>query len=495
MSNPIFDLEENPSQKAFVLGEESFSAYLGGVGAGKTFANILRNLMGLSQPRPPGVLEAPRGLLGAESYPVLDDIIMPQWEKIQNIILHKAPNSPWREVNYEKAKRRATLKNGARLDFRSLDKPNSLRGRELTTFGIDEGRNVPKLAWDRLFDRLRQPGYKLQGFVTSTPNGYDWMWEMFHEESPSRGYDPVTEEHFKWYNAPTTANAKYLPPGYIHRLRANIHGLMALQEIEGQFVGLTEGGVYPEWNPGLYLTDVRYDPQLPLYSFWDFGIGDLGVCIFAQIKNVPVRLDNGDTEFIPHLLVLDAIAEKDWTAKDWAEAWHDWLTVNVNGRRPNANYGDPAGKQRAQGSGTSVMDDLAASGVIVAPAPKKPADFSVRILRNMMSGGRVLANRESCTKLSHALSSHRWPLDKNGNRIGNSPVHDWTSHYSDALRYGAASLLSFFPARREAPKKEPPPPGSVGHVIEQLVGGARDDGYIGPKDQTSIWLPGQPLGA
>lgn len=501
-SQPIFDLSKNPEQRGFVTGEESFSAYIGGVGAGKTFGNLLRIILHLTQPQPEGVLEKARGVMGAESFPVLDDVVMPQWEKIQAQIADRAPNSPMREVEYIRSKKRAILKNGARLDFRSVENPNKLRGRELAVFGIDEGRNVPKLAWDRLFDRLRQPGFKRAGFVTSTPNGFDWMWSLFHEDSPDRGFDPYTQEPFVWYNAPTSANAHNLDEQYMASLKANYHGLTLEQEFYGRFVGVPEGAVYYAWNGPKYLVPLTYDPALPLYSYWDFGVGDLGVVIFAQIvsKEVNVKTDFEEfTEYVPHLHVLDSIGHTDWGAKDWAEAWRDWLVTNVGGRRPLTNYGDPAGKNRAQGSATSVIDDLAAEGVLVAPAPKKPQDFSIRILNNMMSGGRVLVNNqtEGGRKLSAALSSHRWPLDRNGQRVGNTPVHDWTSHYSDALRYGAASQLSFFPKRRDVPKNPPPGPGTIGHVIERLTRPSRSaEGWLGPQGGPDrSWVPDQPLGA
>lgn len=493
MSKAVFDLDENPAQKAFITGTESFSAYIGGVGAGKTFGNIVRTLLMLTQDPIGEVHEKPRGLIGAESYPVLEDIIMPAWEKVQNIIRDRAPNGPFAEKQYIKSKRRVILNNGARIDFRSLDKPNSLRGRELTCFGIDEGRNVNRLSWDRLFDRLRQPGYRHAGYVTSTPAGHDWMYDLFHEDSPDRGFDPVTGQPFVWYNAPTYANERYLPQEYIARLKANLHGNMFEQEYMGRFIGTVEGSVYPEYDRDTMMVPLQYDPAIPFYSFWDFGIGDLGVVVFAQIVHQAIKQEDGDVLYIPHLHVLDAIGQKDLPAKDWAEIWYAWLGSNTNGRKPVASYGDPAGRQR-NASGKSWMEDLAAEGVLVNPAPKKPQDFSIRILRNLMAGGRFKLNRDTCAKISAAIASHRWSLDATGNRVGNAPVHDWTSHYSDALRYGAASLLSFFPPRKGAPKEIPPPPGSIGDIVQRFTHQG-NSGYLGP--QTGLdksWAP-RPVGA
>jgi hypothetical protein len=288
---------------------------------------------------------------------------------------------------------------------------------------------------------------------------------------------------------------------YMASLRANLSGNQLLQEYYGKFVGSTEGSVYPEWDPAKYLVSLQYDPAMPLYSFWDFGIGDLGVCLFVQVEDVEVPLRDVDgtylgSEYLAHLRILDAIAAKDWRAADWADAWHAWLATNTGGRKPLASYGDPAGRQRAQGSGTSVIDDLMAAGVPVAPAPKKTPDYGARIIKNMMAGGRVLANRdaEGTVKVSAALASHRWHLDANGNRVGTAPVHDWTGHYADPLRYGAAALFGFWTKRSQTPSKPPPPPGTVGHAIQQLTR-KTDTGLIGPQPRRKgTWIPQAPVG-
>ena len=79
--------------------------------------------------------------------------------------------------------RRLVKKNGegaVEILFRSLDQPNWMRGLELSWFGIDEGRHIDGEAWDILYGRLRQKNYIHRGFVCSTPNGYDWMYQKFH---------------------------------------------------------------------------------------------------------------------------------------------------------------------------------------------------------------------------------------------------------------------------------------------------------------------------
>src|SRR6266498_4634690 len=131
-------------------------------------------------------------------------------------------------TSWEKSKKRARLvadcgcadrrkcKHESIILFRSLDRPNWMRGVELSWFFIDEGRHVTRNAWNILWGRLRQKGYEHAGWVCSTPNGYDWMYDLFHPESD--GQLPGAE----WFGASTMANKDNLDDDYIKSLFAQI---------------------------------------------------------------------------------------------------------------------------------------------------------------------------------------------------------------------------------------------------------------------------------
>jgi hypothetical protein len=463
-------------QKDFVTTPYRYSGYFGGIGAGKTFSGIARGLNLSQQPKVPGSLYGPRGMITAVNYPNLMDAVLPQFfDIIEGTDLL---------VSYERQRKIAHLKNGAEIYFRSLDDPNNIRGVELAWFFIDEGRNVDRRSWDILVGRLRQKGYEHQGWVCSTPNGWDWMWQLFHDDSPDK------LDSAKWYGASTMDNKSNLPEGYTEDLATAYNGDWYRQEVLGEFVGLMAGAVYPHWRPGEYAVELAYDPTLPLYSFWDFGIGDLGVCLFAQIDHVEYPAEDGRTLYKKRLKFLDAIEAKDWTAADWAQAWHKWLDLNTGGRKPNMNVGDPAGRQRQMASGTSVMDALAAEGVTVIPAPKKPQDYAIRILDNMMAGDLVLVDQGKCSRLSAAFATHHWKVDDNGNRIGTSAIHDWTSHFSDAARYGATSLLSYFPTLSDKPEAQAFESNQMGYLLDQIDN--PETGWIGDDlegEKPLLWTP------
>lgn len=463
------------SQRDFVTNDSRYSAYIGGLGSGKTFAGIARGLRFAQQTKPKGALYGARGLVGAINYPVLNRVVLPQfWEMVEGTDLV----ADWRA-----SEKKATLKNGAEIIFASLDDADKIRGIEISWFFIDEGRHLTRAAWDVLVGRLRQRGFDHGGWVCSTPNGYDWMYQLFHDESPDR------LDSCKWYGASTYANKKHLPAEYIKDLERSYEGKFFDQEVLGEFVGLMQGAVFPEFDVTDHVVPLAYDANLPLYSWWDFGIGDAGVCLWVQLAWREKELPGGEVEFVPEVRLLDFLEAKDWNATEWAAAWHEWRRLNVMGRMPTSSWGDPAGKQRSMSDGKSVIDALRVRGVPVNPAPKKPKHDGIMLLRNLMAGGRVLVNdTPKCRRLAQALATNKWPTDENGNKVGSQPVHDWTSHFCDAAQFGATALLTHNPKRAQRPKEQVPY-GSMAHIVQQILK-PNPDTWLGPQEPKTIeWAP------
>ncbi len=360
--------------------------------------------------------------------------------------------------------RKFILPNGAEIKMRSMDNPDRIRGIELAWFGIDEGRNFSDgYAYDVMVGRLRQGGYNHAGWVCSTPHGFDWMWKKFHPEAPAKGR--LTDA--AWYNAPTYQNAVNLPPNYIDDLEAQYHGKWHDQEVKGEFVGVVDGAVFPEFDRNIHVRKVEYNPDLPLYSFWDFGIGDAGVCLFAQVAWHPEEIGN-HIFFQPQLRIIGSIEMANKTVAQWADAYFKWLRKNVDGRMPDNAWGDPAGDQRNPVTGTSVLKAFPQHGIRIRPAPRRPRDEGHMIVQNLMENplGFVIDERED--RVIQAVQTYHWKVDDDGNRIGNDPVHDWTSHFCTALCYGALGVIGLHPRRMQRPAQEPQR-GTWGYTMNQLL--------------------------
>lgn len=485
-------------QKDFVNCSARALAYIGGLGSGKTFSGIVKGLKASTQKLPAGSMFGPRGLIGASSYGVLRKVVLPQFfEIIEGTDLWKTGNKATSWVKSE-MKARLVANCGCKdvhacdheveIYLASLDDPDELRGMELSWFFIDEGRNTTSYAWEVLWGRLRQQGFKHAGWVCSTPNGFDWMYEQFHPDSASPRYIQGS----KWFNAATYDNP-HLPPEYIESLEAQYHGRFFEQEVLGRFVGMTEGAVFFEWDPKDGAVDVPFDPKLPLFSEWDFGVGDLNVVLFFQLDYEERKPSPGSqrTLLFPVKRYVGYMEGKDITSKEWARRFKEYCQENFGGRMPKQNIGDPAGRQRNLVTGTSVIADLASHGVIITPAPKRPIDYAVRILNNMMADHRVLVDRTKCGRLSQAFASHRWQKNAYGVKRSNVPVHDWTSHPCDAARYGTAALISPFVQEKETSTEVEYGEGTFGYLMKQLDAAEDEERFwLGPKDVEEItWQP------
>jgi hypothetical protein len=483
------------AQEAFFLDDSRATAFIGGLGSGKTFADIAKGLRYCQQPK--RGFYGPRGCLAAINYPVLKDVVLPQFfEMVDGTDLL---------LDYSKQEKKALLvpfndagepdrslvgKGGmgaTEVLFRSLDQPNWMRGLELSWFGIDEGRHLTIEAWNVLYGRLRQQGYKHGGWVCSTPNGFDWMWTVFHPDSKK------AIKGAKWYGAPTFDNRDHLPEAYIDSLVATYEGRFLRQEVYGEFVGVVDGAVFFAFDMRRHTGRYTFDPEQDLYSFWDFGMGDLGVVEYAQLEWVESpRVKN---ELLPKLEFLGALEATDRTSAEWARVHTDYCMRRF-GRMPRMNIGDPAGMQRNVSTGTSYIEDAARAGVIIVPAQKRPIDHGIRIINNMLEGDRFLVDEEQADRMAAAMASHKWPIDSAGVRTGVNPVHDWTSHFADAARYGATMLVGFNSRRKGAAEElvTTENRSTWGYINKQLEEQERleaEDWLGGPVTGTIDWSPGR----
>lgn len=201
-----------PQQYDFVVWGGPFSAFIGGVGSGKTHAGAVKALDYVS--RNPGSL----GLIGAPTFPMLRDATLREVEAV-------FPQRLIKEFN--RGEMRMTLANGAEILFRSCDDPEHLRGPNLAWYWLDEGARAKRDAWFILQARLRQPEMVHQAWVTTTPKGYNWLWQEFGTNDRS---------DYMMFHASARDNP-FLPPDFIRRLEESYADKeFALQEIEGQFV-------------------------------------------------------------------------------------------------------------------------------------------------------------------------------------------------------------------------------------------------------------------
>jgi predicted phage terminase large subunit-like protein len=190
----------------FWTNPAKFRAFVGGIGSGKTRAGCVEAL------RMPANTH---GMIVAPTYPMLRDATL-------RTFLELAGKG---EIikGYNKSEMAVDLIDGKRILFRSGDDADRLRGPNLGWFYLDEAAMMQPDVWMIMIGRLREaPG---RAWATSTPRGFNWLYEVFH--TASEDYAVITS---------STRQNPYLPGDFVQSLERAYTSEFARQEIDGEFV-------------------------------------------------------------------------------------------------------------------------------------------------------------------------------------------------------------------------------------------------------------------
>lgn len=274
MSELEVDLALTEPQEDFVFSESQFPAFVGGFGAGKSDALVTRLMM--------KKLAYPQFNVGyfAPTYDLISLIAWPKFEERLDAmkIRHKLNKS-------DKEMKVAT---GGSVIFRTLDNPNRIVGFEISDGGIDEFDILdPKKAanaWNKCIARCRKKkpdGDKNTLAIATTPEGFRYVYERWHKD-PKEGY--------RLYRAPTSSNP-FLPDGYVDQLRAIYPANLLDAYLEGLFVNLTSGAVYPDFDRHLHHTDAVIMPGEPIHVGVDFNVYNCTGIVCVDRADYPMILD------------------------------------------------------------------------------------------------------------------------------------------------------------------------------------------------------------
>ncbi len=183
---------------------------------------------------------------------------------------------------------------------------------------------------------------------------------------------------------------------------------------------LRDDVVFGEFDRRRHVADIAYDANLPLYRTFDFGFTNPLVCLLVQF-------DGGGC-----VRVLDEHVKCRTTLAEHARL--------IRRRWPwpvRANYGDPAGAQCNEITGTSVVTELAALGLPITHRSGRILD-GLELIRDYLApadGQTRLIVSPKCQRLIAAFEQLHYARDAHG-RLSEFPekdgVHD---HPIDALRY------------------------------------------------------------
>ncbi|QPG62077.1 terminase [Pseudomonas sp. BIGb0427] len=406
----------NVPQARFLAMPHKFRGFVAGFGSGKTWVGC----SGLCQ----HVWEWPRINAGyfAPTYPQIRDIFFPTIEEVAfDWGLRIKIKESDKEVDfYSGGQYRSTV------ICRSMEKPATIVGFKIGHALVDELDVMAKLkaeqAWRKIIARMR---YKVHGLkngvdVATTPEGFKFTYQQFVKQISER---PELKTLYGLVQASTYDNEANLPDDYISSLEDSYPPQLIRAYLRGQFVNLTSGAVYPDFDRRLNHSNEVEREREPLLIGMDFNRLKMSGVVYVLRGGWPIAVaeitDGRDTPYMADLLKRQ-YASKGHPIQIFPDA------SGANSSSKNASESDLSILQQA---GFSIRVNS------TNPAIADRVNAVNALILNGQGERRLKINTNRCPHLTDGLEQQAY--DKNGMPDKSSGV----DHLNDAGGYPLAFLF------------------------------------------------------
>jgi len=251
--NPeVIDVGLSPAQMDFLASEKEYTLFCGGLGSGKTHAGALWAIyMAVTYPKVTGLITANsysqlKKATLSKLFELLEEMGIEFQYKMQDGVILIGPE---KTVVYAL----------------SMEKYDLLRGIEFGWAWGDECAFYKEEAYQVMIGRIRDPKGPCQWKGTTTPNGFNWLYERFVVKPPKSSAVVYSK---------TTDNLMNIKSTYVDDLREQYDTKLAQQELDGQFINLTSGKVYYKFDRNIHVKDVNDNGGF-LFVGLDFNVHPL----------------------------------------------------------------------------------------------------------------------------------------------------------------------------------------------------------------------------
>lgn len=387
------------TQRAFATSREPFPCFCGGFGSGKTAAAIARAMALKAHFREQSVAYY------LPTFPLVEDIAFQRFPEL-------CERKGWAYQLRKGSSPFIEFPGAGRIVFRTMENPERIVGYEVAHSILDELDTLPiekaRHVWNKVIARNRQKCAMPNSVaVATTPEGFRFVHERW-VKNRAPGY--------VLFRAKTMDNAEHLPAEYITNLQNTYTSQLLAAYLDGEFVNLTAGSVYPEFDRVLNASSETVRDKETLHVGMDFNVSH-GAAVIHVLR--------GDD---PH-----AVAEL--TEVFDTPAMVRLLTERFKSRGHSLIiYPDASGKNRkSQNASESDFALLRQAGFSISANPANPAVkdrvLSVNAMLNKDGRRRYRVNPETCPHLVEALEKQAY------DKFGEPDKSGGMDHVLDAAGY------------------------------------------------------------
>lgn len=342
------------------------------------------------------------------------------------------------------------LWNGSIWRVVGSDNPDSLVGAPPLGIVFSEWALANPSAWAYLAPILDENGGWAM-FIT-TPRGRNHVKSML--DMAKRSPD--------WFAEVLTPNETGYPIERIEKQRVEYHAIFGEDEgdalIEQEYWCSFEAAVLGAyWGKEVVkaeregrICQVDYDPDVPVQTAWDLGVGDSTAIWFFQVLPGRVNVIDyyeangfGADHYVKHLDGKPYRYSIDWVPHD--AKVREWTQTNEEG----------LAKTRVE---------------VLIGMGRRPEVVPLASLADSINAGRQLLPRcyfdeKRCAKGLETLREYRREWDDGKKVFKTTPLHNWASHGASAFRYLAMAHKSVSPP----PKVLAPPRPSMAASVEDML--------------------------
>lgn len=314
----------------------------------------------------------------------------------------------------------------SRIRLYGADNYDRMRGIYLDGVVLDEFADQDPRAWSEV---IRPALSDRKGWATfiGTPKGKNAFWEVYERAVASDD----------WFDLRLRASETgIVAADELQALRDEMSEDEYAREMETSFDAAIEGAYYARLLTEAELATpkrigvVPHDPGLEVHAAWDLGIGDSTAIWLAQFCGREIRL----IDYIEN----NGVALS-WYGQALRERHHYTYAPLILPHDAQA---------RELGTGKSRVEMLEDMKFRTRIAPRLGPEDGIEVVRRMLP--RTWIDAAKCDVGLRAIRDYREKVDPK-RRVSLGPLHDWTSHAADALRY----LMTAYEEPRQKRDKAP----------------------------------------